>query len=447
LEIQSNSSISSETKKDTDWVTLAVCLGIILPLVIIPAIIVAIIIFMKRQRNKNNYGQEYDEEIGSSLKKDRGLKFTTVRKKHKPLEVISKPVLLEEFEEHVKKLGKDSGLGYAEEFESLSDVGKDQSVDVSQQQCNVSKNRYCNIRPYDVTRVKLLPSEEEDGSDYINASWIPGYYSKRQFIATQGPMQSTEDDFWRMVWEYNCRGIVMVTSLIEKGRDKCHHYWPRDKEPVSYGDIEVTITKENKTDKWDIREFQVSLGQHKRFLTHCHYTIWPDMEVPDEFDSLVEFIYLAREEVSFRGAGPVIVHCSAGVGRTGTFIAIDTLLHQLEEERMVDAFGCVYRMRMNRTFMVQNEKQYVFIHNSILAVIKKMNSTAGLDNDAYEESDVNKNRGSVTSSVNPDVNGVNSRNFNTNNRIDEVHGGHDMNGKLDIVHSHRSVYGGDPVDT
>lgn len=147
--------------------------------------------------------------------------------------ITSRPVKLAHFAEHYRIMSADSDFRFSEEFELLKHVGRDRPCTAADLPVNRPKNRFTNILPYDHSRVKLLPTDDEEGSDYINANYIPGYNSPREFIVTQGPLHSTRDDFWRMVWEQNCRAIVMLTRCVEKGREKCDHYWPFDMQPVS----------------------------------------------------------------------------------------------------------------------------------------------------------------------------------------------------------------------
>jgi cadherin 5 type 2 (VE-cadherin) len=289
--------------------------------------------------------------------------------------ICSKPIPATEFIEHVSNLEKDSGLLFTDEFEELKYVGRDQLWDEAELQCNRAKNRFTNILPYDNTRVKLLPVEDVEGSDYINANWIPGFSSKREFIATQGPLPSTKDDFWRLVWEYNCRAIVMLTMCIENGRIKCDQYWPMDSEPLFYGDLQVKIMNETITSSWHIRELQISLGEQTRRIKHFHYLEWPDMKVPDKL-SMLMFVRHARSYVNSKVGGPVVVHCSAGVGRSGTFIALDVLIQQLEQEDVVDVYGVVLRMRLGRVLMVQTEQQYIFIYECMKHLLTEQTKKA-----------------------------------------------------------------------
>ncbi|PRD27016.1 UNVERIFIED_CONTAM: Ptp10D [Trichonephila clavipes] len=172
--------------------------------------------------------------------------------------VINRPVKLKDFPDHYRFLSADSDFRFSEEFELLKHVGRDKLCNAADLPVNRPKNRFTNILPYDHSRVKLMPSDDEEGSDYINANYIPGYNSPREFIVTQGPLHSTRDDFWRMIWEQNSRAVVMLTRCVEKGREKCDHYWPYDTQPAYYGDIQVTILNESQYSKWTISEFKVS---------------------------------------------------------------------------------------------------------------------------------------------------------------------------------------------
>ncbi|KAL1469545.1 hypothetical protein MTO96_024925 [Rhipicephalus appendiculatus] len=283
--------------------------------------------------------------------------------------VTSRPVKLKDFLEHYRIMSADSDFRFSEEFELLKHVGRDKPCGAADLPVNRPKNRFTNILPYDHSRVKLLPTDDEDGSDYINANYIPGFNSPREFIVTQGPLHSTRDDMWRMVWEQNCRAIVMLTRCIEKGREKCDHYWPFDTQPVYYGDIQVTILNESQYPDWTISEFKVSRGDQSRIVRHFHFTTWPDFGVPDPPQTLVKFVRAFRERV-IPDTKPIVVHCSAGVGRSGTFIALDRILQGLRKYDTVDIFGIVYEMRRERVWMVQNEQQYICIHQCLMCVLE-----------------------------------------------------------------------------
>ncbi|XP_044592412.1 tyrosine-protein phosphatase 10D isoform X1 [Cotesia glomerata] len=313
----------------------------------------------------------------------------------------SRPVRIENFAEHYRIMSADSDFRFSEEFEELKHVGRDQPCTAADLPCNRPKNRFTNILPYDHSRFKLQPVDDEEGSDYINANYVPGHNSPREFIVTQGPLHSTRDDFWRMVWESNSRAIVMLTRCIEKGREKCDHYWPMDTGPVYYGDISVTILNETRYPDWSITEFMLCRGEVKRVIQHFHFTTWPDFGVPSPPQTLARFVRAFRERVR-PDQRPIVVHCSAGVGRSGTFITLDRILQQIQVSDYVDIFGIVWIMRKERVWMVQTEQQYICIHQCLLAVLEGQDTTGPPreihDNAGFEE----KNRSSLDNSVNQD---------------------------------------------
>ncbi|XP_048512259.1 tyrosine-protein phosphatase 10D isoform X3 [Athalia rosae] len=318
---------------------------------------------------------------------------------------ISRPIRVESFADHYRMMSADSDFRFSEEFEELKHVGRDQPCTAADLPCNRPKNRFTNILPYDHSRFKLQPVDDEEGSDYINANYVPGHNSPREFIVTQGPLHSTRDDFWRMVWESNSRAIVMLTRCIEKGREKCDHYWPTDTLPVYYGDICVTILNEAHYPDWSITEFMLCRGDVKRVIQHFHFTTWPDFGVPSPPQTLARFVRAFRERVR-PDQRPIVVHCSAGVGRSGTFITLDRILQQILVSDYVDIFGIVCAMRKERVWMVQTEQQYICIHQCLLAVLEGQDTTGPIreihDNQGFEDIRSAAD-GSVASSVSLDV--------------------------------------------
>ncbi|XP_034187138.1 protein tyrosine phosphatase 10D isoform X1 [Osmia lignaria lignaria] len=312
----------------------------------------------------------------------------------------SRPIKIEDFAEHYRTMSADSDFRFSEEFEELKHIGRDQPCTAADLPCNRPKNRFTNILPYDHSRFKLQPVDDEEGSDYINANYVPGHNSPREFIVTQGPLHSTRDDFWRMVWESNSRAIVMLTRCIEKGREKCDHYWPMDTLPVYYGDICVTILNETHYPDWSITEFMLCRGDVKRVIQHFHFTTWPDFGVPSPPQTLARFVRAFRERVR-PDQRPIVVHCSAGVGRSGTFITLDRILQQILVSKYVDIFGIVWAMRKERVWMVQTEQQYICIHQCLLAVLEGQDMTGPPreihDNQGFE----GKNRSSVENANSP----------------------------------------------
>ncbi|GBP07497.1 Tyrosine-protein phosphatase 10D [Eumeta japonica] len=282
----------------------------------------------------------------------------------------SRPVHVADFVEHYRIMSADSDFRFSEEFEELKLVGRDQPCTAADLPCNRPKNRFTNILPYDHSRFKLQPVDDEEGSDYINANFVPGHNSPREFIVTQGPLHCTRDDFWRMCWESGSRAIVMLTRCVEKGREKCDHYWPYDTRPVYYGDIAVTTLNESHYPDWTITEMMVCRGSEQRVLKHFHFTTWPDFGVPSPPTALARFVRAFRERCP-PDQRPVVVHCSAGVGRSGTFITLDRALQQLAAHAdTLDVFGMVYAMRRERVWMVQTEQQYICIHQCLVAVLE-----------------------------------------------------------------------------
>nr|XP_032833890.1 receptor-type tyrosine-protein phosphatase beta-like [Petromyzon marinus] len=318
------------------------------------------------------------------------------------------PIYLSDFENHLRKLQADSNYLLSQEFEDLKDVGRQQSQDAALLPENRGKNRYNNVLPYDATRVKLSCFDDDPSSDYINANYIPGCSFRREFVATQGPLPGTKDDFWRMVWEQNVHNVVMVTQCVERGRVKCDHYWPFDQDPLYYGDLIVQMFSESVLPEWTLREFKIYTedpSESPRVVRQFHYTVWPDHGVPETAHSLVGFVRTVRDYTNRSpGGGPTAVHCSAGVGRTGTLIALDRLLQQMDSAGAVDVYGTVRDIRQHRVLMVQTECQYVFLHQCVLEELRSKKSRSLLGSVAapvYENIEPRRPDGETRNSFNP----------------------------------------------
>uniref|UniRef100_A0A4W6ELY0 protein-tyrosine-phosphatase n=1 Tax=Lates calcarifer TaxID=8187 RepID=A0A4W6ELY0_LATCA len=266
--------------------------------------------------------------------------------------------------QHITQMKCAEGYGFKEEYESFFE-GQSAPWDSAKKDENRMKNRYGNIIAYDHSRVRLQPQDGESSSDYINANYVDGYHRPNHYIATQGPMQETVYDFWRMVWQENTAAIVMVTNLVEVGRVKCCKYWPDDTE--IYGDMKVTLIETQLLSEYVIRTFAVEKRgvAEIREIRQFHFTGWPDHGVPLHATGLLGFIRRVKAKTP-PTAGPTVVHCSAGAGRTGCFIVIDIMLDMAEREGVVDIYNCVRELRARRVNMVQTEEQYVFIHDAIL---------------------------------------------------------------------------------
>uniref|UniRef100_A0A8D0L4V4 Tyrosine-protein phosphatase non-receptor type 20 n=1 Tax=Sphenodon punctatus TaxID=8508 RepID=A0A8D0L4V4_SPHPU len=226
---------------------------------------------------------------------------------------------------------------------------------------NQAKNRYKSILPYDHCRV-VLPATEP-GADYINASYVDSYRSPKFFVAAQGPLPGTLVDFWQMIWQEKTSAIVMLTGLVEQNKTKCEQYWPEQKQ--EYGDFTVTLNNTWTSTGLVTRTFSLRKAgcPLPRLVEQFHYLLWPDHGVPRDPARLLRLVETVNERAS---SSPVIVHCSAGVGRTGTFIALDLLLKMARAEGSVDVFRCVQRLREQRVSMVQTKEQYAFLYEVLL---------------------------------------------------------------------------------
>ncbi|XP_054656307.1 receptor-type tyrosine-protein phosphatase S-like isoform X22 [Dunckerocampus dactyliophorus] len=232
--------------------------------------------------------------------------------------------------------------------------------------CNKFKNRLVNIMPYESTRVCLQPIRGVEGSDYINASFIDGYRQQKAYIATQGPLAETTEDFWRMLWEHNSTIVVMLTKLREMGREKCHQYWPAERS-ARYQYFVVDPMAEYNMPQYILREFKVTDARdgQSRTVRQFQFTDWPEQGVPKSGEGFIDFIgQVHKTKEQFGQDGPISVHCSAGVGRTGVFITLSIALERMRYEGVVDIFQTVKMLRTQRPAMVQTEDQYQFCYRA-----------------------------------------------------------------------------------
>uniref|UniRef100_A0A671QUN1 protein-tyrosine-phosphatase n=1 Tax=Sinocyclocheilus anshuiensis TaxID=1608454 RepID=A0A671QUN1_9TELE len=277
------------------------------------------------------------------------------------------PLPVDKLEEEMNRRMADDNKLFREEFNALPVCPIQASCDAASKEENKEKNRYVNILPYDHSRVHLTSLEGVPDSDYINASYIN---VRPQTLVIRRPKEETVNDFWRMIWEQNTATIVMVTNLKERKECKCAQYWP-DQGCWTYGNIRVSVEDMMVLVDYTIRKFciqqvgDVSGKKPQRLVTQFHFTSWPDFGVPFTPIGMLKFLKKVKT-YNPQYAGPIVVHCSAGVGRTGTFIVIDAMLDMMGAERKVDVFGFVTRIRAQRCQMVQTDMQYVFIFQALL---------------------------------------------------------------------------------
>ncbi|KAL4712464.1 hypothetical protein ACJJTC_007480 [Scirpophaga incertulas] len=238
----------------------------------------------------------------------------------------------------------DSDYGFQKEFEMLPECFPDRSTHASEARENQPKNRYPDIKAYDQTRVRLAALDGVPGSDYINANYVMGYRERKQFICAQGPTETTVNDFWRMIWEHGLELIVMLTNLEEYSK--------------------IAKTRRNRALQHSPREVKES--SETRTVRQYHFLMWKDFAAPEHPHSILKFIKRVNEAWSNMVGRPVVVHCSAGVGRTGTLVALDCLLDQLRATRHAAVFNTVAELRRQRNFLVQSLKQYVFVYRALV---------------------------------------------------------------------------------
>ncbi|XP_078263955.1 receptor-type tyrosine-protein phosphatase C isoform X6 [Rhinoraja longicauda] len=278
------------------------------------------------------------------------------------------PIFAEQLIDAYRRKQADESRLFLAEFQSIPRVFTKFPVKEARKNCNLNKNRYVDILPYDHNRVQLSPVSGEHGSDYINASFIDGFNEPRKYIAAQGPKEETADDFWKMVWEQKVTVVVMVTRCEEGKRPKCAQYWPTmDEKSIYFGDFSVKINEEKWCPDYVIRKLFIAQKEKspEREVTHIQFISWPDHGVPEDPHLLLK---LRQRVNTFRNlfSGPIVVHCSAGVGRTGSYIGIDAMLQALEAEGRVDVYGYIVQLRRQRCLMVQVEAQYILIHQALL---------------------------------------------------------------------------------
>ncbi|XP_059803668.1 receptor-type tyrosine-protein phosphatase epsilon isoform X2 [Hypanus sabinus] len=274
-------------------------------------------------------------------------------------------------EKHIQKLRNKTGkfdiTGLEEEFNKLTTVRiRKDNMRTGNKPVNMKKARVLQIIPYDFNRVVLPRKRGQEFSDYINASYIDGYRQKDYFVATQGPIAHTVEDFWRMVWDCKSHTIVMLTELREREQEKCCQYWPSEGS-VTYGTYSIELKKDNIADAFSLRDLTVTntTENTERTVRQFHFHDWPEIGIPAEGKGMIDLIAAVQKQQQKSGNHPIIVHCSAGAGRTGTFIALSNILERVKAEGLLDVFQTVKSLRMQRPHMVQTLEQYDFCYKVV----------------------------------------------------------------------------------
>ncbi|XP_059169922.1 receptor-type tyrosine-protein phosphatase alpha-like [Physella acuta] len=356
----------------------------VVTLLIVSLVLVVLIIVWKRRRGSINRKQIHEkktfyksnsDEVLTDENKDRSER---VSKELHDVNQHAYTNVAEEIENtaieinHLRGYLQDhDSIFLKEQFQRIPQpVGVSMLVGLDER--NIKKNRYKNICAYDHSRVHLNVNSDQQDSDYINASYVQGYGGKEKFIAAQGPTSVTVNDFVRMLWEQRVDTVVMLTNLTEEGKIKCVQYWPEE-DAVEFNGIEVSLAVTRVFADYTIRKLELNQsGSPSHTLTHYHYTSWPDKGVPTTPWSLVDFEQRVAAGVT---SVPIVVHCSAGVGRTGTFIALRNLMREAEATGRFDFFQTVLKLRQDRVLLVQTAEQYELLHKAVLVASVCMGRT------------------------------------------------------------------------
>ena len=279
-------------------------------------------------------------------------------------------IALEGFKRQMDVLWSNDCKLLTSEYTSLGQSELRYPTEAAREHISDGKNRYKNIYPYDKSRVHLL--QRVEGSDYVNASHIPGIHVSETFIASQAPKKETMLEFWEMLWQKRVSNVVMLTKFMEGNKKKCEPYLPeRAGETIGVGDLLITLHKVTSEYDQTTRHLEV---KNRRDITtvirmrHFHFSGWPDHEAPRFPQGLLNFIMRVKRD-RVQDNSPICTHCSAGVGRSGAFIALYNLIEEIKKCLPFSIHRVVNEMREHRPHMVQTFTQYKFIYLSCLELI------------------------------------------------------------------------------
>lgn len=275
---------------------------------------------------------------------------------------LTNPIQIEELHKFIQK-GKTNDHNIIRKEHGDLPFGLLALCNSALKQENKVKNRYNDIIAYDHSRVVLTPYVHDPHSDYINANYIDGYNRPKAYIASQGPNKAMLGDFWKMIWQEKVTKVVMLTNLIETCKKKCEQYWPSQGKNT-YGDITVETLDISEYTDYTIRTFRITEGKTNRIIKQFHFNSWTDHGAPTYPSPLLNFRRKVQQYNS-DSQGPIVVHCSAGIGRTGTYIAVDYLLQQAKVEGQIDLLQYAQLMRSFRVNMIQTWQQYCFVYEAL----------------------------------------------------------------------------------
>jgi len=290
--------------------------------------------------------------------------------------------------------------GLFDEYQAIKSQPPDGTFDHARLSENLAKNRYTDVLCYDHTRVLLSRDDNDPESDYINANFVDGYKQRNAFISTQGPLPRTFSDTWQMVWEQRVVVIVMTTRTVERHRTKCGQYWPElEGSNVTYGIYNIKSENIENYEDFIVTDLKLTntVTGEERQVCHFQFTSWPDYGTPDSALSMLQFLQCVREkqaelvqhmEPVWEGhplGPPIVVHCSAGIGRTGTFCTLDIAIRKFEDIGKVDIRKTVECIRAQRAFSIQMPDQYVFCHLAFLEYVLNMGYAEEIDLTGFDE--------------------------------------------------------------
>ena len=379
-------SMSTESPPQSLVPIIAVIIVVILLLAVVAVVITIILVFYwVRKRGKLeqfNYKMHNGETSSENPKQNSNVQQS---KDDIPLQYLNPayipevdtPVVdprtqlipLDTFKIHMNKLWRRENA-LQEEYDSLGEKDHRYPCTHAKIEENKLKNRFKLMYPYDKSRVVLSMDPNGDpNSDYVNASHIPGVYVNERFIGAQAPKENTIQDFWKMIVESKVVNIVMVTNIVESGRKKCEQYFPlKIGQKLEFGPYEIIADEQQMKIGYTIKELSISHMGKTTKLRHFHFTAWPDHDVPTLYDELLLFVSKVQEG-RIKTRAPILVHCSAGVGRTGTFITVYNLLAAIQQTKPISIYNVVNAMREHRPQMVQTYSQYKFIYLSVLEML------------------------------------------------------------------------------